>query len=299
MTERLLLVDGNNLLIRSIKAMEGHGVDMSSDAGTNTGPLVVFVNCLSRYVKELRPDRLVVCWDGGRSPWRMSIYDGYKANRAERPDVEGEEGAFALAKEFLSLSNIHHFSVRGFEADDLIAYYWSRQSSGDQVTILSGDKDFLQLVDGSTIQVQPSVDRHWTPERIADELGCQAHDLPFVKALTGDTSDNIPGVPGFGHKTAVRALEAHGWDLEALLRTDDPKWLRKIDGHEGEARRNLALVNLRELGQVPQLADAEVPKFHPTTGTGLLWSGLMDFCRRYQLASIESRLRDERLWGEA
>ena len=297
----VLLVDGNNILIRSVKAVEGNQVHLSSDGGVNTGPLVIFINTITRYAREVEPDRMVVAWDGGRSPWRMSVFPAYKENRGDHPTSELEQGNFALAKEFLSLSNIHHVCLPSVEADDIIAHYWNTEMNRSRVTILSGDKDFLQLVEADTVQVQPSVEKFWTHQRIQEELHCEPSHLPSIKALTGDTSDCIPGVPGFGHITACKALRAHGWDLEALLATEDPKWRKKLDGHEGQARLNRDLMNLRDQPQplitALPLADLEpAPAFEPTGATGLLRSDLVDFLRRYQLASIESRMRDERLW---
>jgi 5'-3' exonuclease len=289
-----LLVDGNNILIRSVKAMEGRGADMSAD-GVNTGPLVLFINQVSRYVKEVQPDHMVVCWDGGRAPWRMEMFPSYKHNRGEHPTSELEQGNFGLAKEFLSLCNIHHVCLPNVEADDLIAYYWLH--GHEKCTIVSGDKDFLQLVDGTTRQYQPGVDQVWTPSVIEEKLECRAEHLPAVKALTGDSSDCIPGVPGFGHKTAVKALSEHGWRLDDLLATDDPRWTKKLDGHHQQARINYSLMDLRVVGSALAGVDLEpAPAFEPTSVTGLLWSDLLDFLRRYQLAAIESRLRDERLW---
>lgn len=295
-----LLVDGNNLLMRAVKLLEARDVDMSAHE-VNTGPLVIFANTLTSYVRDIAPLRLVVCWDGGRSAWRMSRFPGYKANRGPRPDSEKSDSTFGLAKEFLSLSNVHHVCLAGVEADDVIAHYWESERSRGPVTILSGDKDFLQLVEGDTVLVQPSVPKHWTHERIQKELECEPWHLPSVKALTGDSSDCIPGLLGFGHKTAIKALAAHDWDLEALLVTEDEKWKKKVEGKEEQARINRDLMNLRNqpqpLIEALPLADLEpIPTFEPTGMTGLLWSDLVDFLRRYELASIESRLRDERLW---
>lgn len=291
-----LLVDGTNLAMRAVKLVEGKGVDLSS-GGINTGPLVIFINAITKYARDLVPERMVVCFDGGRSPWRMNIFPEYKGDRPHG----GYDNTFVLAKEFLSLSNVHHVTFHDVEADDIIAHYWRTERGERRVTILSGDKDFLQLVEGDTALVQPGNDRVWTHPRIQQELECEPGDLPNVKALTGDASDCIPGVPGFGHITAVKALRAHEWRLDALLATDDVKWKKKIEGFEARALMNRDLMNLREQPQpliagLP-LADLESPPaFDPTDVTGLLRSDLIDFMRRYQLASIESRMRDERLW---
>lgn len=292
-TIKTLVVDGTNILVRGIKAMEAHGATLSSH-GVSTGPLMVFINSMSRYVREENPDRVVVCWDGGRSTYRTGVYAAYKAARHER---SGDETAhFALAKEFLSLANIHHIERAGVEADDLVASYCRQSEVNERVVILSGDKDFLQLLNGWTEQIRPgSNNERWTANRVRSELGCKPEHLPMVMALTGDSGDGVPGVPGFGQKTAVKALSEHDWNLTSLLNTNEAKWAKKIAGHYDQVAIALSLVDLRNdhIGiQVPL-----APKFNPTLPPSLLGRELLEFLEHWEMSSIIPRFIGGTLWA--
>lgn len=290
MPERLLVVDGNNLLIRAVKATEHVG--LSSSDGTPTAAIHVFIQSLTRYVRQEKPSRLVVCWDGGRSAHRLAIDPDYKAQRAERVEGEDVESPFGQAKEFLTLSNVHHVELPGVEADDLVAAYWRAAEPEDAVVILSGDKDFLQLLDGRTEQVRPggrSGDERWGRERVEADLGCTPESLVFAMALTGDALDNVRGVPGFGHKTACKVLSKHGWSLDAALAAEP-----RLAEHQEQVRRSLALVDLR--GCIPGVDPPAVPRFDPTTTASVMYAALAGYLDHYQLASVRQKLDAGTLW---
>ncbi len=280
-----LLIDGNNLLIRAVKSMER--VRLSAN-GVRTGPLLVFVNMLSKYVREVQPDRLLVCWDGGRCQHRVQIYAQYKAARAAHGDEESTD--FALAKEFLTLCNIHHIEVPGFEADDLVAAHCHFPEG--EIVILSGDKDFLQLLGPLVRQIRPTgKDEWWTAERVKAEMGCTPANLTLAMALCGDPGDGVPGVPGIGLKTACKLLAAEDWNLEQLLGSGH----KRVAGYEDQVRTSLRLVNLR--APLPGLESlAPPPTFSPTTWGGILLTDLLGFLRRYELTTIKERLIADTLW---
>lgn len=295
LTRRSLLVDGNNLLKRSEFAALGKHVDLSNREGIPTAALMIFVNMVSRYVREVQPDNMVVCWDGGRSTFRTALSADYKAERKDKPEIEEETTPFGQAKEFLTLAGIHHCEQPGVEADDLIAAYWRGKQSTDRVYILSGDKDFLQLLDGWTEQIRPGggVNERWTTNRVRTELGCKPEHLPIVMALTGDATDGVIGVPGFGTKTAVKVLSKHDWSLDALLRCDQHP---KLVGQDANVHRNLALVDLRS--PQPGIAVPPVPRFTPTSTISVVYPALEQFLTRYQLASVHQRLASGSLWRD-
>lgn len=294
-----LLVDGNNLAMRSIHAMARSG--LSAD-GVATGPLLVFVNGLSRLVREESPARLVVCWDRGPSAMRTALYPAYKAHRqvADHEADEHKRTAFGLMKEFCALAGLHQIDRDGYEADDLIAWYCWGAPITTTTVIASSDKDFLQLLDngshtGKVVeQVRLSsggaeTDR-WTSQRVQDEYGCNPWRLTDAMALAGDTSDGIPGVPRFGMKTAIKVLAKADWDLDAV---NHPKVVELRDQVE-VARRLVDLCTPPEGLHLPPL-----PPFEPTRPGTALWQPLLSFLQRYQLETIKARLYEDALWHDA
>jgi len=289
---KVLLVDGNNLLIRALKATE-RGVDMTAN-GVNTAALVVFINCLSRHIREEQPDKVVVAWDSKTgSDYRLAIDPEYKAHRnLSTTDWEERKNEnFWLAKEFLAVSNIFSVSRPGVEADDIIASYWRAYRHRAQVVILSSDKDFMQLLTDGTEQVRLSAggaptDR-WDEQRVRDELGYEASDIGKIMALTGDAGDNVPGIKGIGPKTAVKILTAAEWDLD---RVEHPKITDIADVHT-----NYSLVDLREARMIRAVGAA--PDFEPTAPGSALAVPLMTFMETYLLAKVETAWLTGSLWA--
>lgn len=296
-----LLVDANNIAMRSIHAMAR--TRLTSDDGVPTGPLLGFINALSHHIKEEQPDQVAICWDGGRSQHRLALDAGYKAHRlAMDPDQEEDkESTFGLVKEFCSVAGLFHVERAGLEADDLIADYVGNIPGTEKVVILSSDKDFLMLLEdcwvgGEIEQVRLSsygtpTDR-WTAQRIRDEMGCEPYNLPYAMALAGDVSDNVPGVPRFGMKTAIKTLRTYEWSLEEALAKD-----ARLADHVERVRLNLELVDLRTVDVTPHLPP--LPSFEPTTVGSVMYPMLLSFLTKYQMKSVQARLYDGTLWGRA
>jgi 5'-3' exonuclease len=281
----IVLVDGNNLAMRAFHAAKGS----MSWAGMDTGALQIFVTTLAHHVRQLQPTHLVVCWDTGISEFRTKLYPSYKAARhAQGAEEHGE--LFVLIKEFLTWSNIAQWAQSGYEADDLIAAGWRHHHLTDKITILSADKDLLQLLDANTVQrrfVSGNKDGEvWDVARFVHEFGYRPTQLPMVMALMGDTSDGIPGVKGVGPKTAVKKLAANDWDLERTIQTCWPD-------HRVVITTSRALADLSWI-------DAPVPDvavFTPTQSEcDRDWPNLLHFCERYQLRTIRQRLISADLW---
>lgn len=289
----VLLVDGNNLAMRSIHAMARTG--LTSEDGVQTGPTYGFINALARHVKEEQPDKIVVCWDGGRSEFRVQLDPQYKAHRlAMSPDAEEDKhSTFAMCKEFLTRAGIFHIERPGVEADDLIAYYWRNHRPLDEkIVIVSNDKDFLQLLSPGIEQVRLSssntpTDR-WTWDRVEREIGCAPQNLSYAMALAGDASDNVIGVPRFGMKTAVKTLAKYGFDWDATLLDE------RIAPHADRARLNFRLVDLC-LG-LPGMTLPTLPPFTPTSVGSIAWGALVEWLSTYQMKNVQSRLYDNTLW---
>lgn len=285
----VLLVDGNNILTRAVHAAKH--AHMSVD-GVNTGSLLIFINMLSRHIREEQPDSVVVCWDGGRSVYRTTLYPGYKAARKERPDEEDEDRPFGQAKEFLTLAGIHHVERAGWEADDLIACYWrSIRPVDERIVILSADKDLLQMVGHNCEQVRPTTppnptDR-WDAEKVFDKYGVQPGNLSKAMAMIGDISDGVPGIKGIGPVKAAKLVNERSW--EELLATRGYEnldlWHRLID---------LRSISFHALG----LSLQQPPPFRPTGPTSMLYIDLSHFLDRYALESVKTRLLTGGLWSE-
>ncbi len=300
---RTTLIDGNNVLARCDFAAKNKGVAMSVGE-TNTSALVLFVNMISKYVRLTTPTNLAVLWDAGHD-FRDEAYPEYKANRVKHIEGSDDLPPFQMAKEFLTLAGVPHKAHRGWEADDLIAAT-ARQTQGE-VSIISGDKDLLQLIGldlfdvnlglpdkwRRVVQYRVPDDTPWTAERYQQEYGYPPHQAAMVHALVGDTSDNVPGLRGIGPKKAVALLEKVHWDWEALLVDLGPE-------KAATASTMRILVDLREADYPSWFMQAHrgAPAWSPTPigVDSMLSHALLEFCERYSLRVILERLRDGSLW---
>lgn len=291
MTRPTLLIDGNNLMVRAVEATRRAA--MTSPTGVDTSALVSFTKTLSRHVREEKPFRAVVLWDGGHAR-RKALFPAYKANRPEGADAYRNHSR-TLIREFLDLCGVPQQHVEGEEADDLIASHW--RTANSPVVILSNDKDLLQMVGVSplgqpTVQIRLSswdtpTDR-WDTARVTEHYGCLPAQLPLVMSLAGDTSDNIPGVHRIGMKTAVKHLTAAAWDLEAVTH---PGIAAARD--DGSIHIYRQLVDLRDGSNVPV---ATATPFMPTTPGEARWTALNDFLNLHGLRDIQRRLIASELW---
>lgn len=280
----LLLIDGNNLYARAWYATRHEA--MTAD-GESTAALVVFANTLTRHIREEQPDRVVVCWDGGGSAYRLRLMPSYKANR--RAKAQELRTGRDQVHEFLALAGIPQVERPGVEADDLIAKYW--HDAEEKIVLASEDKDFLQLASwnpqGYDCEVLRSTGERWNRFSVEEKTGASPERLPSVMALTGDDSDNVPGVPGIGPKKAVQLLSEAGWDLEAI---DHPE----VAQMRPQVLLNRVLVNLRI--PIPGLLLPTPPPFRPTGPTSSLYADFVSFLERYRLRGLLGKLYSGSLW---
>jgi 5'-3' exonuclease len=260
-----------------------------SENETDTGPLLLFINSLSKYVRQHNPTHVVVVWDAG-FVYRANLSDSYKRNRPPHAGYwmpgYGDDNHTALAYKFCELAGVQNYICEGVEGDDLIANLWERWD--DEMVIVSSDKDMLQLVGGSVFQVRPGVDPEvWGVDEVFDFYGCLPEQLPFVMALIGDAGDNIKGVRGIGPKTAVSIFEQAGWDWDEALNNS------KVSGSKEQATLALALVDLR---RPRHECPIETAPFLPQMG---IKSELVAFLEHYGLQSVLERVRDLSLWTGA
>lgn len=212
--DRLLLIDANSLANRAYYALP----PLSTGQGVPTGAVYGFLTMLFRFIDERKPGYIACAFDHPSPTFRHTEFGEYKATR--KPAPEDFKTQIPLLKDVLKALNIKYIEVPGFEADDIIATLAERfKKQGFSVTILSGDRDCLQLVEDRVTAILPvrgiTVVREYDRETVKKDLGIWPHQIPDFKGLAGDSSDNIPGVKGIGEKTAVSLLEQYG-SLEAV-----------------------------------------------------------------------------------
>ena len=245
---RLYLVDGSGYIFRAYHALP----PLSRSDGVPTGAVAGFCNMLAKLIDDVRDEgangHLVVIFDAGRHTFRNDIYAEYKANRPEPP--EDLVPQFGLIREATRAFNVPCIELAGFEADDVIATY-ARQAiaAGDEVIIVSSDKDLMQLVRDGVSMLDPMRARRIGPAEVEERFGVAPDKVVDVQALAGDSVDNVPGVPGIGVKTAAELIRTYG-DLDSLLaraaEIKQPKRRERLIAHAEDARMSRELVRLRD-----------------------------------------------------
>jgi len=216
----VVLVDGSGYIFRAYHALPP--LTRKSD-GLPIGAVAGFSNMLFKLLRgqndEDRPTHFAVIFDKGSYTFRNDIYDLYKANRSETP--EDLIPQFPLTREATRAFGAAALEMQGFEADDLIATYAKQaEAKGARVTIISSDKDLMQLVSDKVSMLDTMKNKQIGIPQVIEKFGMGPEKVIEIQALAGDSVDNIPGVPGIGVKTAVVLLEHFG-DLETLLQRCD------------------------------------------------------------------------------
>ncbi|MGN1268713.1 MAG: DNA polymerase I [Candidatus Aphodocola sp.] len=208
---KVILVDGNNLLFRSYYATAYSGNFMKNSKGFPTNALYGFVNMINKIINDENPEYMLVAFDKGKT-FRHDKYSDYKAGRIQMPDELKMQ--FPIAKEILTNLGIKWFEIENYEADDIIGTLAKMIDETDEYKglIVSSDKDLLQLIsDKVTMKMLKSKDYvMMTEETFFDIYGLTPDKMIDIKALQGDSSDNIPGVKGIGEKTALKLLQDYG-----------------------------------------------------------------------------------------
>jgi DNA polymerase I len=209
--QRLYLIDGSSYIYRAYFAIR----HLSNSRGFPTNAVYGFTNMLLKVVREEHPDHLAVVFDAPGPTFRSDIYPQYKANRAKMPDDLIPQ--VPVIKEVVKAFNMPVIEKEGFEADDIIATLARRFAArGMEVVVVTGDKDLMQIVNERVRLLDTMRDRKTGLEEVKERFGGSPAQVADVLALAGDTSDNIPGVPGIGEKTAKELISQFG-SLERLL----------------------------------------------------------------------------------
>ncbi len=208
---KIVLVDGSNYLFRAFYAIR----ELSNSKGFPTNAIYGFTNMLVKLLREQEPDCIAVAFDAKGPTFRHDAYDGYKATRKATPDSLVPQIPFI--KQIVRGFAIPVLEKQGIEADDIIGTIARRQAaSGMEVVIVSGDKDMMQLVTPSVRMVDTMKEKTYDIEAVKERFGVGPEKVVEILGLMGDTSDNIPGVPGIGPKGAQRLIEQFG-TIDAIL----------------------------------------------------------------------------------
>ena len=224
--EKLLIIDGNSIINRAFYALPL----LSNKNGEYSNAVYGFVNMLLKAIHDIAPTRIVVAFDYGKKTFRNNLYAEYKANRKATP--EELKGQFPVLKKILSAMNIKLFEKDGVEADDIIGTIAAKADA--EKIILTGDKDCLQLIDDDTSVMLTkkgiSETIFMNRQSLLRDMNLEPYQIVELKALMGDSSDNIPGVRGVGEKTALALIAEYG-NVENIY--------QNIDEIKGKVHENL------------------------------------------------------------
>ncbi|MFF8605277.1 DNA polymerase I [Streptomyces sp. NPDC015346] len=248
-------MDGHSLAYRAFFALPAENFTTAS--GQTTNAIYGFASMLANTLRDEAPTHFAVAFDVSRKTWRSADFPEYKANRSTTPDEF--KGQVELIGELLDTMNAVRFAVDGFEADDIIATLATQaEAAGFDVLIVTGDRDSFQLVTDHVTVLYPTKGvselTRFTPEKVQEKYGLSPSQYPDFAALRGDPSDNLPGIPGVGEKTATKWINQFGSFAELVERADEVK------GKVGQALRDhLESVKMnRHLTEL--VRDVELPR---------------------------------------
>ncbi len=258
--DTFLIVDGNSLMHRAF-----HALPLMDADGVYTNAIYGFLNMLLKVIREEDVRYIAVCFDEHAPTFRHTAYADYKAGRSATPEELRQQ--FRTIRELLTDMGVKWFSLMGWEADDLLGTLSLRAEADDvRPLLLTGDRDALQLVDGVTellfTRKGISETTLFTPAKVHEEYGFAPEQVTDWKGLAGDSSDNIPGIPGVGDKTAVKLLQKYGTLEDILAHADKEKGkLReRLETWPEQARMCKELATIRRDAPVEyRLADCRLP----------------------------------------
>ncbi len=282
------LVDGSGYIFRAFHALPP--LTRPSD-GLPVGAVHGFCAMLWKLLQDARkgsgPTHLAVIFDASEKTFRNDIYKDYKAHRPPAPEELVPQ--FPLIRDAVKAFNIACIEQNGYEADDLIATYALQVvAAGGDVTIVSSDKDLMQLIQPGIVMLDTMKNRTIGPDEVREKFGVPPNKVVDVQALAGDSTDNVPGVPGIGVKTAAELINEYG-DLETLLaragEIKQPKRRERLTEFAMQARLSLDLVTLKQ----------DVPVTVPVEQLGVRDAepaALLGFLREMEFATLTKRIAE-------
>lgn len=260
--KKLILIDGNSIAYRAFFALPL----LNNDKGVHTNAVYGFTMMLMKILEEEKPTHALVAFDAGKTTFRHKTFSEYKGGRQKTPPELSEQ--FPYIRELLKSYGIHHYELENYEADDIIGTLSLQgEKDGFEVVVISGDKDLTQLSsDNTTVYITRKgiTDMEsYTPSHIQEKYGLTPERIIDMKGLMGDSSDNIPGVPGVGEKTAIKLLKEFD-SLENLVQSIDKvsgkKLKEKLEEFKDQALMSKELATIfREAPLTITLEDTEFP----------------------------------------
>ena len=288
---RIVIIDGNSLLFRAYFATAYPGVEiMRSQDGTPTNAIFAFSNMMNKIISDLKEGEcLFVAFDAGKHNFRHDQLETYKANR--KPAPEDLVKQFPLVREFLKALGVYQFEQEGFEGDDIAGTVAKlAEKEGYSVNLYTSDRDFLQLV---TENITVNIIRKglsdvvpMTPSLVEETYGFKPLQIIDYKGLRGDASDNLPGIPGIGEKTAIKLIQEYGSFDNIVANAENIKGKvgEMIKEHQdiGRISRDLAIIR----------TDIELPfDIKDTEYQGYDFQTINEFCQRYGLKQFINKVQ--------
>lgn len=281
MTKKVCLVDGSGYIFRAFYALP----PMTSPKGVPVNAVYGFTSMFLKLTNKIGCDYSLVLFDAKRKNFRNEIFPDYKATRKETP--EDLIPQFEIIREAVEALNLQYLDMEGYEADDLIATYAKQAlEKGYEVVVVSADKDLMQLIRPGVTFYDPMKDKFFTPEDVKEKFGVYPEQVVDVQALAGDSTDNIPGVPGIGLKTAAELVNQFGSLQEVLNRAGEIKQNKRretILANIDNAEISRQLVTLKN--DIPLDHDIEEYKCHKPE-----LDKIMTFVNTYDFKSIRPRI---------
>jgi DNA polymerase I len=226
-TKKIVLLDGNSLAYRAFFALPL----LTNDNGIHTNAVYGFTMMLQNILEDEKPTHILVAWDAGKTTFRHKTYGEYKGGRQKTPPELSEQ--FPYLRKLLDAYNIPQYELDQYEADDIIGTLSKTgDADGSEIVVISGDKDLTQLASSNTtvfITRKGMTDiEKYTPEHVMEKYGIKPLQIIDMKGLMGDASDNIPGVPGVGEKTALKLLIEYG-SIENVYKSLDKITAKKLN----------------------------------------------------------------------
>ena len=283
--KKLLLTDGNSMLFRAYYAT-AYGQRMSTPQGLPTKAVFGFASMMQKALELIRPDSVLVAFDAGKHTFRHDLYPDYKGGRKPAPDDLVPQ--FQMVRDYLDAFHIRWIEMTDIEADDLIGTM-SHQADGYDTVIFTSDHDLLQLIDDTTtvmlMKKGISEMSEMTEQSLKEEMGITPLQITDLKGLMGDHSDNIPGIPGVGEKTALKLLDQYGTVENVIAHASEIKGAlgKKVEAGKESAMLSKQLATIRT--DVPLDFGAADCAFDPDLESLIRFFeslNMKTFARRYQ-----------------